>query len=354
MTEYTARDWAQVEARWRPFADKHAALLEARGKALAEAKGPELAASGQARGERRRQARNAWHQSRADSMRRTLQDRLADCETKLAAIRTCTHRCRPSFRKMGCGQWKTCQICQKKRQRRMFARTSEAMRAHSADWRNRRLRSTWYMLTLTVQHSGDVQRDADVMRRSWRKFWRWFTDHHRDLYPEGWLPPHITAHEMTDGDDGLGHYHLHACFLHPRNGKAKVDYTACHAAWRRITTELGQPSCVLKFTTGQTKKGKQTESHTPEAAAAYLAKHSVPTYAVKSETGATLADDRLADWLAATYSRRVVHTSRKFWIRYTQLCPCCRSRVHLLIGPAAAMTATWEAWSTEGCGEESG
>jgi len=346
MTEYLARDVGQVDKLWRPFATNKAAELRERGRARMQAELDELGIEllPNVWDPTATLATSRWHEQRADGVEQLLTERLAGCGTKHAAIVTCRRRCAPKLAEVGCGAWKICKACRGKRQRRMFARTAEAMRAASEGWAARAGRAAWYMLTLTVRHSGNAAQDAETIRLGWSDFWDWFCEHHRRALL-GKHPPHITAHEMTNGRDAQGHYHLHCAFLFPRAGGRRVNYGACHRAWKRITRRLGNPSCILDFRTAQTANGKGSKEHKPEAAAAYLAKHSVPSYVAKSDTGSDLSDENLAHWLASTYGRRVIHTSDGFWLRYSRVCPCCVEKLHMLVGHRGAILSTWEQWS---------
>jgi len=164
---------------------------------------------------------------------------------------------------------------------------------------------------------------------------------------KGHAPQRVRVAEMTDGADNLGHVHYHVPFLFPRG---RVDYKKCHRQWRKITAELGNPSCILDFKSGENRQGYSS----PEVAA-YVAKHSVPTYVCKGEEVDTLSDDRAADWLCVTHNKRTIAASPHFFLPFVAKCECCGDKLNAIVLPIATAVVAWQAMTGEvEAGDESG
>ena len=148
------------------------------------------------------------------------------------------------------------------------------------------------LLTLTVRHSGDLDRDRRALVDGWRGFYK---------RAHAWLGRYAYAAvwEVTPGRDGLGHVHLHVAVIWPRF----VPYGKVRTLWLRACPESERISIV-------------GGSGGVEKAANYLAK-----YLSKGVELGGFNDELQASILATFYNAHLVLTSRKFWGPKT--CDCC-------------------------------
>jgi hypothetical protein len=70
-------------------------------------------------------------------------------------------------------------------------------------------------LTLTLKHSGNVKRDIRVLAGAWRKFLRLVNRHFERTLGDVLELVWVRVCEVTPGDDGLGHAHVHVWCLWP-------------------------------------------------------------------------------------------------------------------------------------------
>jgi hypothetical protein len=169
-------------------------------------------------------SRADWHFARADGQRDRF-ERVAACGDREIAV-TCDD-CGTEGRRIEarCSQARLCVICRGVR----GADYRSTIRAG----RNRGLRSTsrlrrrgapggeWSerFMTLTIPHSGDIERDVSAINGAWpifrKKLWEFFRREHR-------LPKHDLAEvrfvrvlEITPGRENDGHAHFHVYLLCP-------------------------------------------------------------------------------------------------------------------------------------------
>lgn len=214
-----------------------------------------------------------------------------------------------SGRLIGCGQVVTrplycelrhwCEACIDRRRKREFARLVPALTA-----RTREQRVAWYragrpwrqapqlrLLTLTAKHGETLEETREIIAKAWPLWRRWVYDQC------GYAPAYCATWENTDSTGG--HPHLHVCIILPW-----ISVQAMASAW--------VSAC------GGHAEGQGLDLRTVGAreAARYVAAYVTAT-ALDSETDPETA----AAWVRTTYARRLVLTSRRFWVP-----PKCRPR----------------------------
>ena len=158
------------------------------------------------------------------------------------------------------------------------------------------------MVTLTARHSGDPVRDRETITKAWRRWHRWLQ---REL---GYAPAYAGSWELTPGKDGLGHAHVHLCFV-----THNFDYGRARQAWQ---SAIEDPEATWDV----------TSSKNASKACGYVAK-----YICKVQHG--IPDEMHAAWLGGTYAKRVVTASRGMLAKIP--CPCCRQYWALDLGPGS-------------------
>jgi len=159
----------------------------------------------------------------------------------------------------------------------------------------RRERPRYVMLTLTVEHSGDLDVDRQRIVKGWRGVYRW-------LHRRGIRSPYAMAHEVTPGRDGTGHVHAHVVAIWP------------HVPFDKLR------SVYLEATDGAGKRLHVSSKRNASAAAAakYLAK-----YASKGMDIHSMSPQTAARVLAAYYGKRKRGASHRFYERIAPTCPDC-------------------------------
>lgn len=230
--------------------------------------------------------------ARAGSLGRPLGPRVARCGSTLFAVRCGDLSRAPVLVPRGCRQWWVCRSCRRRRSNSLRVRITDGLVAawsrSTAGGRRCGLR----LLTLTVRHSGVVDRDRRALVDGWRAMYkglrRWLG-----------LAPYVATWEVTPGRDGRGHVHMHVVVIWPR----WVDYGRVRALWLRACPESERISIV-------------GGSNSLERAANYVAK-----YISKGVELSGFTDELRAEVLASFYNARLVLTSHKFW--GPKVCKCC-------------------------------
>lgn len=308
MQSYQTRNPLQVEAHWRNHAQKHSARLRERAGVL-----------------RRRArrlgdtARTDWHLARANSCDRQLADVAAECGTKYL-VTSCN--CEAKARAASCGRYKYCDSCLTARRRQTHARMTKGLAGALASYPGAEV----YMCTVTTWHSGDITADLKFLKRAVPEF----LERSRNF---GALGPYVYVYELTNGDDGLGHVHAHIALL-----ARWMDYHGSADQWRAVSARHGRPGTdERKLQVPNYQRGRDGDPRrTQGEVASYLASHSLPSYLCKAEESDGLTDDKLGDWIGATYGKRTVITSKGFWTDKTaSVCKCCGySRVFVSFAPS--------------------
>ncbi len=142
------------------------------------------------------------------------------------------------------------------------------------------------LLTLTVRTGADCAETRAEIAEAWPRWRRWLWDR------IGYAPPFAATWEVTDGEGAGAHPHLHVCIVLPF-----VSVTAMAAAWVHAT----RGSAEVQGLDLRTVKARE--------AARYVA-----AYVTASTMDDELSTETAAAWVRATYARRLVTTSRAFWI----------------------------------------
>lgn len=224
----------------------------------------------------------------------------------------------PARAKFCCRQHLVCERCLKKRARKLRARMAAGLDKALTDarelWRVNGCptggRPQIVLLTLTIAHSGDVARDREELAQGWREFYR-------RLHRRGWNGPYCGAWEATSGRDKLGHVHLHVAIVWP------------FIPWG-VVRELWLASCPrsksIDIASGGKSKGKIQARRDGRPTNAWSAAKYIGKYISKGIALASMGDELAADIVAATYNKRTVLTSRKFWVPWHEAC-CARCGV---------------------------
>lgn len=289
MQKYHTRSARQVESTFRPHAARIADRLRCRSRKLGG---------------------SPWHGARAHALERDLGVVAADCGTKyLVTMCNCTANERPAL----CGRYKFCETCLTKRRREQHVRMLKSLNSALQDNDGAKV----YLCTITTWHSGSVAEDFRFLKKSIPEF----LEYARGF---GALGPYVYVYEMTNGDDGKGHVHAHIALL-----ARWLDFKSSAETWSTISAKHGRPETperkLQKPDYRYDRKGDPRRK-TGEVAS-YLASHSLPSYLNKLTESEGLTDEMLGEWIGATYGKRIVITSRRFWAENGPLiCKCCNHK----------------------------
>jgi hypothetical protein len=274
------------------------AKLEARARRRRrQAAAPDVAPA-----ERVRLLRSAqWAHYRARALAMSRADLISTCGERW---RTVACACgRREFR-VDCKQTQLCPKCRKTHWRKWHRKITNAMdaalRVERARWSRARFgrRPGIYLITLTMPHGGDIERDRRVMGEAVRRLFK-------IANARRWWKTYALTYEVTPGDDKLGHVHAHLAVI-----SQWVPYDELHAVWR-----VAMPGALVLDV--QAPRGADAAS----SAAGYLAK-----YVTKGVEVAEFTGRKAGELLAAFRGRRKVTTSRGFWVPPDITCPCCGER----------------------------
>lgn len=250
-------------------------------------------------------AKARYATARAGALARPLRRKVERCGRHGKAVKCgCPGRREPAL--FGCRQWWFCPDCRKRRGKRLSRRLADSLGGHLDGMRRR-----WagyqhkapiiHLITLTVEHSGDLRRDHDEIALGWRGLYLHLKHElGRDIaYALVW--------EVTPGRDQLGHVHAHVAMVAPW-----FDYGDARGAWLRACPRSMQISFVPEA------KG----SRTPRMAAKYLGK-----YLSKGVEHGRFDEVVRAQVAAAFYNQRSVTTSHRFFLAWQPCCPQCGQRI---------------------------
>jgi len=276
--------WESVEWSWRKSTRPDRARWESRRK--------ECRRRGDAGGERyARRRRDAL-----DSPRRL---RVESCEQqKLVVACGCGH----ALQAVGCRQRWLCLACRKKWCRRLRGKLHRACKM----WNRARGRDRWHLVTLTVEHSGNIARDRERIVKGWARLRAWYRKREQRSFP------YALVWEATQGADSRGHVHAHAIVLWPR-----FDWALLAAEWSRATG--------AKYS----RIGIEVARRGPGGAAEYVCK-----YASKGVDLCEFPPVLGGNVLSAFYCKRVVSSSRAFWRpALPAVCKRCNCAMRLVEPP---------------------
>lgn len=173
------------------------------------------------------------------------------------------------------------------------------------------------LLTFTVPHSGDLEADRERLRRAWKRLRAWLGA------SIAWRAPRfVLVIEVTQGEDGKGHVHAHVVTWIPF-----VDYDALHEAWARAIGWTGAPVQAHARDGSPRVNADGTPKLVPSCARPDVQHASVrgaAQYVAKyvAKSAADLPPDLAARWWEASYGKRIVSTSDRFWTAW-RTCPDC-------------------------------
>lgn len=269
---------------------------------------------------------------RARSLRLDPFDRLEHCEKRKTVIKC---GCRYVRVPVGCGMRWLCPKCQRRANGKSFKKLRRAMSMHSkaarAKWNaagsQKGQERRWALVTLTTRHSGDMSADRATLIQGWKRFRQWMWQYRPKM--DGRVLPAVGRFafaliwELTPGDDGRGHLHVHVGCLWPW-----VDYSEVREEWIRATGGESQ-----RINIRSARKG-------PGGCAHYLAK-----YATKGVELGEMDAKLSAAVIAANYGQRLVTTSHRFWRPREPRCPTCHELFELWHRPKPlSKTAPFAVW----------
>lgn len=266
--------------------------------------------------ERAAELRRAEHWSRiASSLARPFSARAASCADEAGHVTMLCTTCGlvHAFR-TGCKCRAFCTGCARAWGRARTKQVSAGIegmhaaqrRAWLAHGSPRGLEPSIVLLTFTVQHTGNLEKDIETQRAAWPKWRAWLRTYVRAAWARalgcrrGEVPvevartPFALAWEATNGDDQLGHGHAHAAIVLPFVG---IQHAS--AMWEK---HCERPAHIKLSRDKRT--GRVLRARTGKDAARYLAK-----YVSKGVFSADLSTENAAAWVRATYSRRTLQAS---------------------------------------------
>ncbi len=266
-------------------------------------------------------SQRAYARGRARKSALPYMERLNDCE-RAGVVVKCACPGKRDVRWFTCRAHLVCRACRKRRGKQLrskihaalAARLDEAPRGHQL-----------VMMTITLEHTGDVGDDRRELMDSWRRF--------RKAYHRRWGRfSFVATHEVTPGTDGAGHPHAHVVCVWPwgapGDGSAgdwellrKMWIAACPTA-RRVSFEASRtPKNAARYISKYVSKGVQTDDFSPQLRAIVL---------------------------AGTYNTRWIFTSRAAWVPFQPCCQDCGTRViranhswHGTCAPTPDSTPEW-------------
>lgn len=239
-------------------------------------------------------SQNAYADRRARRLERDYASRPESCERVAVPVR-CGCPGRRAWRTYTCRQHLVCAVCQVKRAKKLRARIRAGVEAQEGKLRGR-LHPV--LVTLTVRHTGDIGADRRRLVAGWRRFYKALR---RIVGPF----PYVGTHELTKGDDNLGHPHAHLIVFWPW-----FDWKLVARLWKWAMDDAGAqpPDCQ--------------RARSVRGAAKYLGK-----YVSKGVNTDDFSPEMRARALAGTYGSRWLFSSVRFWIPFVPECPCCHQPV---------------------------
>jgi len=293
------RDWAQVDAGFRPYA-----------KLIARRYWRRFERTG-----------SNWHKVRAKTMRLKLGARRDDCQAGNAFLtRTC--ECGTQAAALPCGLWKICDRCSGQRRAKLRRRYQATL----AQWSGR---GNWrvYLWTFSVRHSGDVDRDLYNLagiRETMLRYW------FRPLakQSQGRKPQHFSVIEWTKGKDGLPHVHCHVPIWCPRFNYSDAQAVFAERCQQQFDTTqqnfaMGTPAASDRGS------GARAYREQTDKIGSYVAKHTLSRYVSKIASDSP-DDDMLGQLIGQTHNRKLVQSGRKQLLPDGAVpppCPCCAKPV---------------------------
>lgn len=270
-------------------------------------------------------ARRAYAVARVARLSADLVPRLNWCGTESLPV-----ACGCGFvgAKKTCRQWYLCGSCRARRAPQLEASIRRGLdRALSAEvnrWGAEGapgMRPQLVLLTLTQRHSGNLSTDQTALAEGWRKLYKRMHEEHGQF-------PYAGVWEVTKGDDGQGHVHLHiACVWRYR------DWKRIRLQWMRACPSSQRVTFVAKR--------RDRKASSPSSVAKYLGK-----YLAKGSDTASFTPTLRAEVSAAFYNQRSVLASSFFFVRIEKCCRKCNERYRLVEEPKPDFFDTFPREST--------
>ena len=306
-----------------------------------------------------------WAAHRAQAMRMRRADVADACGKRFRSVE-CGCGSRDAL--VRCEQPQLCGTCRRIHamswRKRIVAGMERGLRdARSLYWRTPRYRRRGmvpgiYLITLTGPHSGEFSTDRDAMGKAVRKLLK-------HAHAEGWWSTYALTWEATNGDDGLGHLHVHIAVI-----SSWVPYTGGQVesndplAWAPHRCDSPGDRCrhrsrrqrglfevwrsALPGALVLDVKPPGQSSDAAFSAGSYLAK-----YVTKGVEASEFTGQKAGELLVAFRSRRKVSTSEGFWIPPITECECCGEEYRSLGAPCSlrelnpgAFLRTWLPYSS--------
>lgn len=236
-----------------------------------------------------------WAEDRAASMAASRTDKIATCGVRTRRVRCgCGERSLP----VGCDVTQLCETCRRahwKRWRKIITRCLDAhLRSARGTWARdgaRTLRPEIRLMTLTVPHSGSLDRDRALLSKGWNAI-------NKVANVEGWWSHYAATFEATPGTRGDGHVHMHVAII-----TVWFPYKRLHELWNAATG-----ACIVDI---------QRRARSPHAIKRYgeagNAAYYIGKYVTKGVDNAEFTGTIAGELMVAQRGRRKVTTSRHFW-----------------------------------------
>lgn len=237
-----------------------------------------------------------YARKRAGRLKRAYGARVAKC-ARAGVIVKCGCKGKRDVRWYTCRQHLVCEHCRLKRARKQRARIRAGI---DAAWEATPNKQTHVMLLLTptAEHSDDFAATMRAVEDGWRAFYKRMNAR-IGRFPFVWVK------EVTPGDDGKGHPHMHIVAIWPR-----FDWKVAgiHELWLASCPESSHLN--IRVVTS------------PKNAAWYLGK-----YVSKGVESREFTPELRARVVAGTYGTRWVGGSRRFFVAFVPCCPACGQSV---------------------------
>jgi hypothetical protein len=235
---------------------------------------------------------------RAAALARPYRTKLAGCGRRGLRVK-CGCKGWRGVRLYTCRQHLLCGICRRARAKRLGQRVRAGLDAALVDSGPDRM---LVLLTLTLQHSGDIEKDRRDLAEGWRRFYlalrrRWGK----------W--PYVGVWEVTPGGDGLGHVHAHVAVVWPWR-----DWSVCRQLW----LEACPQSTRITFVASR-RDGRRSD---PRSVANYLGK-----YLAKGMEAGEFSPELRSRVVAGLYNTRWLFSSRGFWQPFVPCCQACQQPI---------------------------
>lgn len=209
-----------------------------------------------------------------------------------------------SVRWYTCRQHLTCVRCRVERSKKLTAKIRSAL----ADrWERAPANQLLVMMTIALRHTGDVSADRRELALAWERF-------RKAVHKRFGKFSFVGTYEVTPGGDSLGHVHAHVVCMWPRGAPGSGE----HGDWSLLRTLWVESAGLGPDGVERSTRCSFVASGSPKHAAGYVAK-----YVAKGVTTSGFDSVLAAKVVSATYNKRWVFTSWRFWLPFAPVCRCC-------------------------------